>query len=88
MYALIYDEYNPDVPQKRIISTHRTREEAEVALDRRRQKLGRRVWQCSTRIVWVREDRFHEGDSITTVDFETWSPNDRSPEGEYDTGTE
>ena len=51
MYALIYDEYDLAKPRKRVISVHRKRETAEQALAKRQRKLGKRVWECDTRIV-------------------------------------
>ncbi|MGD8229448.1 MAG: hypothetical protein PVI20_16845 [Desulfobacteraceae bacterium] len=88
MYALIYDEHDPDVREKPIISMYNTREEAEKALDQRQQRLRKRVWECYTRIVWLKKSGFHEGDQITPIDFETWAPDDKIPEGEYNTDTE
>ncbi len=53
MYALIYDEHNLDQSQKKVISVHETREESEKALSQRQNELGKRVWDCNTRIVWT-----------------------------------
>ena len=88
MYALIYDEFDPDKREKRVISRHKTRERAEKALEERKQKLGKRVWECNTRIVWIKKGQFREGDQITPDAFETWAPDDKIPEGEYSTDTE
>ena len=73
MYALIYDEFDPAKRAKRVISAHKTRETAEKALKKRQLKLGKRVWECNTRIVWV-YDRVHKGDTITPISFDTWAP--------------
>ena len=47
------------------------------------KKLGRRVWECNTRIVWIKKGRFREGDQISPDAFETWAPDDKIPEGEF-----
>ena len=65
MYALIYDEYDLSKPRKKIISVHRSRETAEKALAQRMKKLGKRVWECNTRIVWAKT-RIAVGDVIAT----------------------
>jgi hypothetical protein len=51
MYALIYDEFDPAKREKKVISVHETREAAEKALKKRQRELGKRVWECHTRIV-------------------------------------
>ena len=56
MFALIYDEYDLSKPRKKVISVHRRRDTAEKALDQRMKKLGKRVWECNTRIVWANVD--------------------------------
>jgi len=81
MYALIYDEFDPAKRQKRVISIHKTRKTAEKALDERQQKLGKRVWDCNTRIVWVYE-RVFQSDNITPNSFDTWAPGEKIPEGD------
>ena len=81
MYALIYDEFNPAQREKKVISAHKTRETAEKALVKRQRKLGKRVWECYTRIVWV-DDPVHEGDYITPDHFNTWAPGENIPEGD------
>ena len=53
----------------------------EKALKKRHQKLGKRVWECNTRIVWV-YDRVHKGDTITAKSFDTWAPGEKIPEGD------
>ena len=79
MYALIYDEFDPKKRKKGIISIHDTRRSAEKALEKRQQELGKKVWECNTRIVWISEDTFREGDQITSDDFETWAPDEEIP---------
>ena len=56
MYALIYDEHMLDKPQKKVIYVHDKREEADIALEKRKEELGRKVWECHTRIVWVERE--------------------------------
>ena len=81
MYALIYDEFDPARREKKVISVHKTRETAEKALKKRQHKLGKRVWECYTRIVWV-YDRVHKDDNITPDSFDTWAPGEKIPEGD------
>ena len=81
MYALIYDEFDPSQREKKVISVHKARETAEKALNKRQQKLGKRVWECNTRIVWV-YDRVRPGDIITPPSFDTWAPGEEIPEGD------
>lgn len=84
MYALIYDERQLDQPQKKVITVHRTRRAAETALERRQKALGRRVWDCHTRIVWARRT-VKAGELVGPADFDTWRPGEAIPEGEpYD----
>jgi len=81
MYAFIYDEYDPAERQKKVISLHKTRKTAEKALDERQQKLGKRVWECNTRIVWV-YDRVFQGDNIKPNSYDTWASGEYIPEGD------
>ena len=81
MYALIYDEFDPSKREKKVVSVHKTRETAEKARKKRQQKLGRRVWECNTRIVWV-YDRVRPGDIITPNSFDTWAPGEEIPGGD------
>ena len=81
MYALIYDEFDPAKRAKKVISVHKARETAENALKNRQRKLGKRVWECNTRIVWV-YDRVHKGDTITPDTFDTWAPGEKIPRGD------
>ena len=81
MYALIYDEFEPAMREKRVISIHRTRETAEKALSKRQHMLGKRVWDCHTRIVWV-YDPVHKRDNITPEVFDTWTPDEKVPQGD------
>ena len=81
MYALIYDEHDPNKRLKQVISVHRTREAAEKALQKRQKSLKRRVWECETRIVWVK-GKVKAGDYILPDSFSTWRPGEKIPEGE------
>jgi hypothetical protein len=81
MYALIYDEFDPSKREKKVISVHKSRETAEKALSKRQHQLGKRVWECNTRIVWVHQP-VHAGDTITPSAFETWAPDEEIPAGD------
>jgi len=81
MYALIYDEFEPSIREKKVVSVHKTRETAEKALKKRQKKFGRRVWECNTRIVWV-YDQVHSDDTITPDSFDTWAPGEKIPRGD------
>jgi len=81
MYALIFDQYDLSKPRKKVISVHRSRETAEKALAKRQKQLGKRVWECDTRIVWV-ERKVAAGDFIKVAEFDTWRPGERIPVGE------
>lgn len=81
MFVLIYDEFDTAKREKEVISIHKTREAAEKALKKRRRQLGKRVWECHTRIVWV-YDRVHRGDFITPSAFDTWAPGEKIPWGD------
>ena len=81
MYALIYDEKDPAKPLKEVISVHRTRYNAEQALEKRQRKLRKRVWECDTRIVWI-ETKTRAGDFLTHREFSTWGPGETVPDGE------
>ena len=81
MFALIYDEHRLDRPQKRVISVHKTRETADMALETRKKKLGRKVWECHTRIIWT-EKKVGAGDVVGPGEYDTWRPGEEIPEGE------
>jgi len=81
MYALIYDEFDLLKREKKVISLHRSRETAEKALEKRQRKLGKKVWECNTRIVWLHKPA-NPGDSITPDFFDTWAPGEEIPRGD------
>ena len=81
MFALIYDEFDPAKRKKEVVSIHKTREAAEKALRKRQRQLGKRVWECHTRIVWVPKP-VHKGDTITPNYFDTWAPDEKIPGGD------
>ncbi len=81
MYALIYDEFEPSKREKKVISLHKTRETAEKALAFRQEKLGKRVWDCNTRIVWLYH-KTNTGDTVTPDTFDTWAPDEEIPESD------
>jgi hypothetical protein len=81
MYALIYDEHQLEKPEKKIISVHGRRDEAELALEKRKAELGKKVWECHTRIVWI-EKEIRAGEVVLPGDYDTWRPGEKIPEGE------
>jgi hypothetical protein len=81
MYALIYDTHELDHAHKRIVSVHKSRETAERALEMRKKKLGKKIWECDTRIVWL-TSRFKAGDTVTVKDFSNWRPGEPVFHGE------
>ena len=81
MYALIYDENDPNKPLKQVLSVHKSRVNAEKALDKRMRRLGKKVWECYARIVWT-EKRVRTDDWISPRDFETWREGEDIPVGE------
>jgi hypothetical protein len=87
MYALIYDEFEPSMREKKVVSVHKTRETAERALKKRQKKLGKRVWECNTRIVWV-YDQVRSDDTITPDSFDTWAPGEKIPGEELEPNTD
>ncbi len=87
MYALIYDDHKLDQPKKKIISVHKTREEAEKALLQRQIELGKRVYECNTRIVWT-DKAVTAADVIDTGEFVTWRAGEDIPEGELNSNSD
>jgi hypothetical protein len=81
MYALIYDEFDPSRREKKVISVHQTRVDAEKALRKRQDELGKRVWDCHTRIVWL-HDKVNPLGTVTPDSFDTWAPGEEIPEGD------
>lgn len=81
MFALIYDTHELDKPQKRVISTHESRDAAETALAERQRRLGKSVQDCDTRIVWLKR-KVQPEDVVTSKDFSTWKPGETIPYGE------
>ena len=81
MYALTYDEFDQSKREKKVISVHKTRKTAEKALEKRQHKLGKRVWECNTRIVWV-YNRVRAGNTINPSAFDTWAPGEEIPAGD------
>ena len=81
MYALIFDENDPNRPMKEVLSVHKSRETAEKALKQRMKRLGKRVWECQARIVWT-EQRVRPKDLVSPTDFSTWRPGEKIPVGE------
>jgi hypothetical protein len=87
MYALIYDDHNLDQSLKKVISVHRTRDESDKALTQRQNKLGRRVYDCNTRIVWT-DKAVAAGEVINISEFVTWRSDEDIPEGELNSDSD
>ena len=81
MFALIYDTHELDRPFKQVLSVHKSRKTAERALEKRMARLGKRVWDCDTRIVWLKENA-KPGYGITEDAFSIWQPGETIPYGE------
>ena len=81
MYALIYDNHNLGQAEKKVISVHETREESDKALSQRQNDLGRKVYECNTRVVWT-DKAVTADDVLDTKDFVTWRSGEEIPEGE------
>ncbi|MBU8850311.1 MAG: hypothetical protein KOO65_07800 [Desulfobacterales bacterium] len=87
MYALIYDEHNLDESKKKVISVHGTREESDKALFQRQNDLGKRVYECNTRIVWT--DKAVDADDVLDIsEFVTWHAGEDIPEGELNSDSD
>ncbi|WP_299983654.1 hypothetical protein [Desulfobacula sp.] len=87
MYALIYDDHNLDQSQKKVISAHGTRDESDKALIQRQNELGRKVYECNTRIVWT-DKAVAANDVLETGEFVTWHPYEDIPEGELNSDSD
>ena len=81
MFALIFDTHELDKPLKKVLSVHKTRQTAERILKIRMARLGKKVWECDTRIVWLKAAA-QRGDTVTAKDFSTWRPGEKIPYGE------
>jgi hypothetical protein len=81
MYALIYDEHNLQKPLKKVISVHNNRQDANDAPEKRKKTLGKKVWECNTRIVWT-EKEVAGGDLVGPAEYGAWRPGEAIPEGE------
>jgi hypothetical protein len=87
MFVLIYDTHDLDKPLKRVISVHKSRENAETALEERKKRLGKTVEECDTRIVWVKR-KVQREDVVLDQDFSTWKPGEKIPYGETHSDTD
>ena len=87
MFALIYDTRELDKPQKRVLSVHKTRQTAERVLEMRMARLGKKVEECDTRIVWVKR-KVQREDVVIDKDFSTWRPGEKVPYGETHSDTD
>ena len=87
MYALIYDDHNLDQSLKKVISVHETRDESDKALIQRQNELGRRVYECNTRIVWT-DKVVATGEVLDTGEFVIWRSDEDIPEGELNSDSD
>jgi hypothetical protein len=87
MYALIFDERHLSKLKKKVISVHRRRATAEMALAKRMRQLGKSVEECNTRIVWV-TGKAGKGVYLRDSEFETWRPGEKIPEGDLYSDTD
>ena len=81
MFALIYDTHELEKPYKMVLSVHKSRKNAERALEKRMVQLGKKVTDCDTRIVWLKE-KVKPGFGVTEKAFSTWRPGEEIPYGE------
>jgi hypothetical protein len=81
MFALIYDTHELNRPFKMVLSLHKSRKTAERALKKRMVRLGKKVTDCNTRIVWLNE-KVTPGFGVTEKAFSTWRPGEPIPYGE------
>ena len=87
MYALIYDEHDLVKPKKRVISVHQKRETAEAALEKRKKELGKTVYECHTRIVWI-HGTVKSGDYVKPGQYAAGRPDETLPHGELYSDTD
>ncbi len=64
-----------------MISVHDSREDADNALEIRKKELGKEVYECDTRIVWI-EKQVKSGDTVGPGEYDVWRPGEDIPEGE------
>ncbi len=87
MYALIYDDHSLDKSQKKVISVHGTRDESDKALLQRQRDLGKRVYECNTRVVWT--DKVVGADDVLDInEFVTWRSDENIPVGELNSDSD
>jgi hypothetical protein len=81
MFALIYDTHELNKRFKMLLSLHKSRKTAERALEKRMVRLGKKVMDCDTRIVWLKEN-VKPGFWVTEKAFSTWRSGEKIPYGE------
>ena len=87
MFALIYDEHDLVQPKKKVVSVHRKRETAEAALEKRKKELGKSVYDCNTRIVWIK-GTVKPGDYVKPGQYSHWRPGETVPHGDIYSDTD
>jgi len=87
MYTLIYDDHKLDQIKKKVISVHETRKKSEEVLTKRQTDLGRRVYECNTRIVWT-DKEVSTDDVLEANEFATWRPGEDIPVGELNSDSD
>ena len=80
MYSLIYEDHHIGQTEKKVISVHKTREESDDALLQRQNKLGKKFYECNTRVIWT-DKPVAAGDLLKAGEFVTWRLGEDIPEG-------
>lgn len=52
-----------------------------MALEKRKEELGKKVWECHTRSVWTEKDS-RSGDLFGPGEYDAWRPGEEIPIGE------
>ena len=87
MYALVCDTHDLSHPVVEVLSLHKVRYNSEAALEKRKKMLGKKVWECNSRVVWI-EGKVKSGNLVSPKDFTTWRPGEKIPHGEFYSDTD
>jgi hypothetical protein len=87
MYALVCETDDLSDPKVEVLSVHRNRNTAEAALEKRKKVLGKKVWECNSKVVWI-EGKVKAGSRVSPKDFATWRPGEKIPHGELYSDTD